>query len=87
MLDENIEWDTTRAPRGTILRGRDAVRAYMPIWRHGWEYWSFDAEDFLADGNRVVTPALGGRAAAWTFRDGKVVRFEWYEQASEALEP
>ena len=87
VLDESIEWDTTRAPGGTTVHGRDAVRAYMPSWRHGWEYWSFDEEGFLEDGDRILTPALGDRIAAWTFRGGRVVRFEWYEDASEALEP
>jgi hypothetical protein len=32
-----------------------------------------------------VTIARPGRAAIWTVRDGKVVRFVWYERESEAL--
>lgn len=85
LLDTEIEWDVSRAPGSTtIIHGRDAVRAFMPTWRHGWEYWTFD-EDFIDAGDHVVTLAPGKRAAVWTFRDGKVVRFAWYERESAAL--
>jgi ketosteroid isomerase-like protein len=86
VLDREIEWDVTRAPGGeAVIRGRDAVRAFMQTWRHGWEYWRFEEEDFLDAGERVVTIARPGRAAIWTVRDGNVVRFVWYERESEAL--
>jgi ketosteroid isomerase-like protein len=81
VLDPEIEWDVTRAPGGeAVFRGRDAVRAFMQTWRHGWEYWRFEEEDFLDAGERVVTIARPGRAAVWTVRDEKVVRFVWYER-------
>jgi hypothetical protein len=63
----------------------------MPTWRHGWEYWRFEEEDFVDAGESVVTiargpdPADAPRAAVWTFRDGKVARFVWYERSAEAL--
>ena len=92
VLDRDVEWDTSRAPGRTTIRGRDAVRAYMPSWRHGWEYWRFE-EEFIDLGERVVTITDIGDGviaddrptAAWTFDGGKVVRFEWYERASEAV--
>ena len=90
VLATDVEWDVTCAPGDvSIVQGRDAVRAFMPVWRHGWEYWRFEAEDFLDMGDRVVTisrsPSGPDRAAVWTFSGGKVVRFVWYEDASEAL--
>lgn len=91
VLDPEVEWDVTRSPgEFGVVRGRDSVKAFMQRWRHGWEHWRFDEEDFLDAGDRVVTIAASAgddqrRAAAWTFRDGKVVRFVWFERASEAL--
>jgi ketosteroid isomerase-like protein len=91
VLDPDVEWDVSRAPGDTqVIRGRDAVRGFMPTWRHGWEYWRFAEEDFRATGEQVVTVARDpagseDRAALWSFREGKVVRFVWYEWSSEAL--
>jgi ketosteroid isomerase-like protein len=90
VLATEIEWDVSRAPGDvSVVRGRDAVRTFMPVWRHGWEHWRFEEEDFVDLGDRVVTiarsPSGPDRAAVWTFEDGEVVRFAWYEDASEAL--
>jgi ketosteroid isomerase-like protein len=88
-LDPEVEWDVTRAPGDTsVMRGRDAVRAFMQSWRHGIEHWRFEEKDFVDAGDRVVTIAAGSEprpAAVWSVRDGKVVRFVWYERASDAL--
>jgi ketosteroid isomerase-like protein len=35
-------------------------------------------------GSRVEVD--GRMSALWTFRDGKVVRFEWFHEPAEALE-
>jgi ketosteroid isomerase-like protein len=89
-LDPDVEWDVSRSPEGpTVIRGRDEVRAFMQRWRHGWERWRFEDDDIIDAGDRVVTIAapagLDPRpAAAWAVRDGKVVRFVWYERESEA---
>jgi hypothetical protein len=98
LLDAAVEWDVSRAPgTATVIHGRGAVRAFLPSWRHGWEHWLFAEEDFVDADDRVVTitrdPAAPtgqagehpGRAAVWTFRHRKVVRFVWYERESEAL--
>jgi ketosteroid isomerase-like protein len=90
LLDPKVEWDVSRSPGDvSIVRGRDAVRAFMPVWRHGWEHWRFEEGDFVDLGDRVVTISRSStgpdRAAVWTFEHGKVVRFVWYERASEAL--
>jgi ketosteroid isomerase-like protein len=91
VLDPEVEWDVTRAPEEFgVIRGRESVKAFMPRWRHGWEHWRFEEEGFVDAGDRVVTiaaPAGGDTrpAALWTVRDGKVVRFVWYERESEAL--
>jgi ketosteroid isomerase-like protein len=85
LLDPEVEWDASRSPAGRVVRGRDAVRAFMPSWRHGWEHWRFEPDGFIETGDRVVALTPTGPATVWTFRDRKVVRFGWYEQASEAL--
>jgi ketosteroid isomerase-like protein len=89
-LDEDVEWDVSRSPEApTVIRGRDEVRLFMQRWRHGWEHWRFEEDDFLDAGDRVVTIAAPAGvdprpAAAWTVRGGKVVSFVWYERESEA---
>jgi ketosteroid isomerase-like protein len=89
-LDAEVEWDASRSPGApAVVRGRDEVRAFLQRWRHGWEHWRFEADDFLDAGDRIVTIAAPAGvdprpAAVWTVRDGKVVRFVWYQRESEA---
>jgi ketosteroid isomerase-like protein len=90
-LDPDVEWDVSRSPgSASVVRGRDAVRAFMSRWRHGWEHWRFEDDDFIDAGDRVVTIAAPAGvdprpAAVWTVRAGKVARFVWYERTSDAL--
>ena len=78
----------------SVYRGVEAVKAFVPSWRYGWEIWRFGEEDFLDAGDQVVTlvhgplPSRGNRpvmAGVWRLRDGKVTRFTWYQDAFEAL--
>ena len=82
VLDEDVGWDTSDAPGGTEVRGREAVRASLAGWRHGWEHWHFEEDGFTGAGDRVDTLTADGQACVWTIRDRKVVHFSWYEQAA-----
>jgi hypothetical protein len=70
-----------------VVRGPEAVGSFLYGWRYGWEHWRFGEDDFFEAGDRVVTVledhARG--AGVWTFRDGKVVHFEWFTDANAAL--
>ncbi len=67
-------------------------------WLSEWEDWRCEAEEFVAEGDRVVVlTRYRGRgrgsgasvdttgAHVWTFRDGKVVRLEIFSSRDRAL--
>jgi ketosteroid isomerase-like protein len=97
-LAGDVVWDMSRFPGiEQVYHGRDAVKRFMPSWRYGWEIWRFTDDDFVDAGDDVVTlvhgplPAGSGAddgpamACVWSFQEGKVVRFTWYQRFREAL--
>jgi ketosteroid isomerase-like protein len=81
-------------------RGHEAVRSYFRRWAGTWESWHFHPERLEAlDDERVVVGLLQrarGKGSGveiesrpgqvWTFRDGRVVRWENFASYEEALE-
>lgn len=81
---------------GVYHRPEDANKA-LRSWLSGWERWRCEAEDFLAEGNKVVvfTRYRGGSrdgmeletaaAHVWTMRDGIGSRLDVYLDRGRAL--
>jgi ketosteroid isomerase-like protein len=85
-------------PEGEI-RGREAVWDFLLAADEPWEPGAFEATE-VSDGPDAVAirmrRKLRGRSsgvevdydywAAFTFRNGKVIRVEWFDERDEALE-
>jgi len=95
---ENVpprEW-----PESAPIRGAEAIWDFFVEAQDAWEGGSYDraprghAEDdvIVANQRRQMRGKSSGAGVAWsywvifTFRDGKVVRFEWFADRAEALE-
>jgi len=101
LLDAEIEYvNPAGAVEPGTRYGLEAfTRAVEQVFVEGWESWRFEPERFTASEDRVAV-VLGYRARGrgsrvevegrlstlWTLRGGKVVRFEWFHGADEALD-
>lgn len=101
VLDPEIEYvNPAGAVEPGTRHGLDAfTRAVEQVFVEGWEGWRFDLERLAPRGDRVAVVLAyrargresrveveGRLSALWTLRGGKVVRFEWFHGADEALE-
>jgi uncharacterized protein len=79
--------------------GLEATRDYYRRFLASWEDWRIEASEFREVGNSIVVHARRsgiGRASrvpledhsfhVWTFRGGKIIRMDVFEQETEALE-
>jgi ketosteroid isomerase-like protein len=96
-LAPDFEWVVPGHPEGSLRRGPDGVIEFFREWGEpfedleiDWELHELSAERVLA----LVDMRGRGRASAvpvamhfgqiWTFRDGRFVRMEMYNDAEEA---
>jgi ketosteroid isomerase-like protein len=100
ILDPHVAWIDRAGPLDMQgeFHGIDHARAYYRRWASAWEEWDWEIEDARDQGNLVVTRTwLTGRGRGsglvldtrigqvWTFRDGKVVRYEALPTWNDAL--
>lgn len=84
---------------GGSTRGHEGLRAWFRAWYEAFEDFEHKCEELIDAGEHVVSVGKDrgrGResgveveqhlAAAWTVRDGKVVRVVWFSSRQEALE-
>jgi ketosteroid isomerase-like protein len=98
--DPEIEWveDPRRADR-RVYRGHEGVRESWERWLENFEEWGFEVERMVDCGDKVLVYAReegrgslsGGRVSqrnyiVYTFRDGKVARYEEFYEEQDALE-
>jgi ketosteroid isomerase-like protein len=100
LLDPDVEWvNPPEAVEPGTRKGIDAFRTAAESVADTFEGASVDIEEFFDAGNRVVVIAtLRGRGRGsgadverrqgyvWTLRDGKAIRFQWFNSAEDALE-
>lgn len=99
LLDPDIEWvnPPDAVERGT-RRGVEEFATAVTALGDTFEGVAVDIDEILDAGDRVVVLAtLHGRGRGsgadvehrqgyvWTLRDGKVVRFEWFNSPNDAL--
>ena len=100
LMDPKIEYaNPAGAIEPGTRRGVDAfTRAWEKVLE-SWEFWRAEAEAFKSAGDQVAVvvryrtrgrgsgvDVKGRESALWTFRDGKVVRYEWFHEPTDALE-
>ena len=98
--DPEIEWveDPRRADR-RVYRGHEGVRESWERWLENFEEWGFEVERMLDCGDKVLVyvreegrGSLSGGTISqrnymvFTFRDGKVARYEEFYEEQDALE-
>jgi ketosteroid isomerase-like protein len=101
ILDPEIEWIARGGPPDLQgeFHGIERAREYYARWASAWAEWGWEIEEARGQGNLVVTRTwLTGRGRGsglvldmrigqiWTFRDGKVIRYEALPTWEEALE-
>jgi ketosteroid isomerase-like protein len=100
-MDEDIEWRAADAiPDQDSYFGRDGVRAFWTAWTDNFESFRLEVEELIDAGQDVVVLArIRGQGIASgvevrsnsiaqvaRVRDRKILRWEIYDSAHEALE-
>jgi ketosteroid isomerase-like protein len=101
MLDEYVVWDLRAWPTldlDDIYFGRDAVIAGSRKYWGAWDEYEIEAEELFDAGQSVVAilhergrgkgsrvPVERHHPQLWTFREGRIVRWESFETRSKAL--
>jgi ketosteroid isomerase-like protein len=99
LLDDEIEWvNPADAVETGTRRGRDAFHAAMESTEEAFDRRTVEPQELIEAGDQVVllcTWVVRGRGSGlerrqpqghvWTLRDGKAVRFRWFNDQAEAL--
>ena len=97
---DDMEWGWSDEFPGLegVSRDQEVRSSRLRQWLSPWQNWQCEAEEFVADGDRVVAlcryrgagktsgvevDTEGGHA--WWFRDGEVVRLEIFYSRERAL--
>jgi ketosteroid isomerase-like protein len=80
-------------------RGREGVERWLADFAESWDSFAMDLERVVEAGDRVVSffriravgagsgvPVERGDAMVWTFRDGRVVRIDYFNDQRQALD-
>jgi len=100
LMDADIEYvNPAGAVEPGTRRGRAAFRRAVDKVFEGWETWQMEPEEFRAVGDQVAVVVRyqargrgsgaeveGRESALWTVRDGKVTRYAWFHEPTDALE-
>ena len=99
LLADDAEWvNPADAVEPGTRRGADGFLQAIASVFEGWDSSVFEIERVIENGDDVI--ALGGlrtrsrtglevtnrHGEVWTFRDGKVVRMQWFQTHAETLE-
>jgi uncharacterized protein len=100
LLDPEVAYEDTTLPDhvGETYRGHEGVSRATARWVEPYEAFSIELERIVDAGDRLVSihrvrgkarytgiEAEGPVAYLWTFRGGKVIRFESYREPNDAL--
>jgi uncharacterized protein len=80
-------------------RGVLAFASAVEKLLESWEFWRAEVEEFRTAGDQVAVVVRyrargrgsgadmeGRESALWTLRDGRVIRYQWFHEPTEALE-
>jgi ketosteroid isomerase-like protein len=100
LLDPEVEIDTSGVdmPGFGVLHGLEGMRALWSRWIEGWEHYSWTQSNWSEMGEHVIADvqirATGSSSGAevtwnhcqlWTFREGKVIRWRFFNDRASAL--
>ena len=100
LFDEEVEYVNPAGAiePGTRSGVAEFARAGEKL-HEAWEFWKAEPEEMKAEGDRVAVlvrfrargrgsgaEVEGHESALFTFRDGKVVRYEWFHGETDAFE-
>jgi len=96
-IEWTIPGDPNDNPTAGTCRGKDEVLAWFGRLAEDLDFTAFEPRDFIAQGDKVVsivhaeaTVRSTGRSVAndeahvWTFKDGKLARFQIYFDTAAA---
>jgi ketosteroid isomerase-like protein len=96
-LEDDFEWVVPNHPEGAVRHGADSVIEFFREWTEPWEDFELDWElqegasdralaviDMQGRGRGSGVPAEMRFFQVWTFRDGRAVRMEMYDDIEEA---
>ena len=100
LIADEIEYvNPTRAVEPGTRRGLAEFSQAVKSMFEPWDTWDIEPEQLRAVGNQVAVVVryrarVGGsganvearESALWTFHNGKVIRYVWFQEPSEALE-
>ena len=99
MVHESGEVHDHDSPDQGTYRGHAGVARWLQDWGDAWSEWSFDPEEFIDAGDKVVVvvrmkaKGMGSGleldrqdAVVYRFRDHKIHRVDYYNNKAEALE-
>ncbi len=100
LLDPEIEYvNPAGAIEPGTRQGLAGFIGALEKTREAWEYWRAEPEQLHEVGDHVVAVVryrtrgkgsgveiTGRESALWTFRDGKVIRYEWFHGDGDAFD-
>ena len=100
LLDANVEYvNPPGAIEPGVRRGLEAFAQAVANTVEGWETWRRELEDMTPRGDDVAVVVRysargrssgveveGRESALWTVRDGRVVRYAWFQGEEDAIE-
>jgi ketosteroid isomerase-like protein len=98
VIDEDVEWNAFRFAPVWSFRGRAGVRQWLEEVGGMFDELRIEPEEFIDAGERVVVVStMRGRGkgsgaeveqplvSVWTFRGGRIVRHDSFQERAEAL--
>jgi ketosteroid isomerase-like protein len=96
-LEDDFEWVVPNHPEGAVRHGADSVMEFFREWTEPWENFEIDWEleeagpdaalatiEMRGQGRVSGVPAELHFFQLWTFRDGRAVRMEMFNDEDEA---
>jgi ketosteroid isomerase-like protein len=100
LIDPDVEYvNPDYAVDSGVRRGHAGIRANVENMRKAFEQWRFQPEEYVEAGDQViVVGAFSARgrdsgieierrmSRLWTIRDGRIIRYQWFDNEGEAFE-
>jgi ketosteroid isomerase-like protein len=100
LMDPEVEYvNPAGAVEPGIRRGLAAFGRAVEQTFEAWDTWQMEPEEFKAVGDQVAVVVRyrargrgsgveveGRESALWTLRDGRVARYAWFHEPTDALE-
>jgi ketosteroid isomerase-like protein len=99
LLDDALEVHDHDSPDLGVLKGHAGFLRWIDDWDEAWAEWSVEPDEYIDAGEQIVVLhrlSARGRGSGvrlirrdgmvWTMRNGKVVRLDYFNSPTEALD-